>query len=271
VLAGVGESPDYVVGTNLVGAYVCLEHCRRHGAQIVFLSTSRVYPVRHLRALRLDEEATRFSLAAEQPFAGASEHGVAEGFPLDGPRTFYGATKLAAEHLVEEYAETYGVRAVVDRFGVIAGPWQMGKVDQGIVAHWVLAHMLGEPLQYLGFGGEGKQVRDVLHVDDVVALIDRQLQEPDRWHGTVVNAGGGRERSASLAELTELCREATGRETAVTGGGADRPGDVPVYVSDCRLLESLTDWRPQRDLRSTVADVAAWAEANLDDLRALGR
>ena len=269
VLAGVGESPDYVVHTNLVGAYNCLEHCRRHDAQLVFLSTSRVYPVRHLRALALEESETRFVVARDQALPGISAEGIAETFPLDGARTFYGATKLAAELLVAEHRETYGVRAVVDRFGVIAGPWQMGRVDQGIVAHWVIAHHFGRPLQYLGFGGSGKQVRDVLHVADVVTLIDRQLQEPERWDGVVANAGGGLERSLSLRELTDLCRELTGRETRVDGDGADRPGDVPLYVSDQRKLEGLTDWRPQRDVRTIVADVAAWVDDNAGDLARL--
>ena len=269
VLAGVGESPDYVFHTNLVGAYTCLEHCRRHGAQLVFCSTSRVYPVRHLNELALEENESRFVLAAAQPLSGASAAGVAETFPLDGARTLYGATKLAAELLVEEYRAAYGVRAVVDRFGVIAGPWQMGKVDQGVIAHWVIAHRFGRPLQYLGFGGGGKQVRDVLHVDDAVALIDLQLQDPGHWDGVVANAGGGLSRSVSLRELTALCRELTGRETTVTGDGADRPGDVPLYVSDCAHLETLTGWRPQRDVRAIVADVAAWVDANAADLERL--
>jgi len=269
VLAGVGESPDYVVHTNLVGAYNCLEHCRRHAAQLVFLSTSRVYPVQHLCALALEESETRYVLAAAQPLPGASANGIAESFPLDGARTLYGATKLAAELLVEEYRAAYGLRAVVDRFGVIAGPWQMGKVDQGVIAHWVIAHRLGRPLRYLGFGGSGRQVRDVIHVADAVALIDLQLQEPERWDGVVANAGGGLARSVSLRELTELCRELTGRETPVTADGADRPGDVPLYISDCTRLEALTGWRPQRDVRTIVADVADWVDANAGDLEQL--
>src|SRR5579884_2895108 len=159
-LAGWHEAPDYVVGSNLIGAYHCLELARRCGAYVVFLSTSRVYPVKALRGLALHESETRFELAAEQPLAGASQAGIAESFALDGARTLYGATKLGAELLIEEYRETYGLRAVVNRCGVIAGPWQMGKVDQGVFAYWLLAHHFGRPLRYVGFGGKGKQVRD---------------------------------------------------------------------------------------------------------------
>ena len=102
VLAGVGESPDYAVRTNLVGAYHCLELARRHGAQMVFLSTSRVYPVAGLTGLALTETETRFELRERQPLAGVSALGISEDFPLTGARTLYGTTKLAAELLIEE-------------------------------------------------------------------------------------------------------------------------------------------------------------------------
>ena len=267
VLAGTDGSPDYLVGTNLFGAFECLELCRRHGAQLVFLSTSRVYPVAHLCAAELDETEARFRLAEHQPMPGLSVHGVSESFPLDGARTLYGTTKLAAEHLVEEYAAVFGLPTVVNRFGVIAGPWQMGKVDQGVLAYWLLAHHFGRPLEYIGFGGSGKQVRDVLHVEDAVELIDLQLADRERWAGAVVNAGGGAERSVSLLELTELCRELTGRTTAVGGSTAERPGDIPLYVSDCRHLFSLADWRPRRDVRDVLRDLYDWIVRNESDLR----
>ena len=186
-----GTGADYVVQTNLLGAHNCFELARRDGAQVIFLSTSRVYPVAPLLALRLSEEETRFELEPEQAVAGASAHGVAEDFPLEGARTLYGATKLAAELLVTEYADGFGVRAMIDRCGVIAGPWQMGKVDQGVFTYWLLAHYPGAPLRYIGYGGTGKQVRDLMHVDDVVDLVLAQLADPDGWDGATVNVGGG--------------------------------------------------------------------------------
>jgi CDP-paratose 2-epimerase len=223
--------------------------------------------VEHLRSLRLDESATRFVLAAEQILPGSSARGIAERFPLDGFRTLYGGTKLAAELLIEEYRVTHGIPAVVNRFGVIAGPWQMGRVDQGFVSHWVLAHWFGLPLQYLGFAGTGKQVRDLLHVADAVELIELQLCEPERWDGAIVNVGGGVEHSSSLVELTELCVELTGRTTTVAAGaGAERPGDVPLYISDCGHLEQLTAWRPRRDVRAIVGDVVRWTRDHESEL-----
>ncbi|MGN6798796.1 MAG: NAD-dependent epimerase/dehydratase family protein [Gaiellaceae bacterium] len=264
VLAGVDGAVDYLVHTNLFGAYVCLEHCRRHDAQLVFLSTSRVYPHSRLRDIALEETETRFVPRSAQEQAGIGSDGVSEDFPLDGPRTLYGATKLAAELLIAEYTEVFGLRTVVNRFGVIAGPWQMGQVDQGIVTFWLAAHRFGRPLSYIGFGGSGKQVRDVLHVHDAVALVEQQLADPDRFNGAVLNAGGGVERSVSLAELTALCRETTGVDVPVTASTETRPGDVPYYVSDCTKLEALSGWRPARSVAETVGDVDAWLVENHD-------
>jgi CDP-paratose 2-epimerase len=257
-LAGVGEPPDYLVQSNLTGAYHCLELARRDDAQLVFISTSRVYPYRTLDALAHTETATRFELDDEQAVPGASARGVSEAFPLEGPRTLYGATKLAAELLVTEYAAIAGLPLTVNRCGVLAGPWQMGKVDQGVFTWWVLAHHLGRPLSYIGYGGQGKQVRDLLHVEDLVELIDRQLGAPDDWRDVTANVGGGREVSLSLAETTALCAQVTGVSVPVTPAGADRPGDVRVYLGDSTRLYGLTDWRPQRDAETIIADIAAW-------------
>lgn len=257
-LAGVDGATDYAVRANLVGAWHCLELARRDGAQLVFLSSSRVYPVAALEALAIEETPTRFELAERQAVAGASSAGIAEDFPLAGARTLYGTTKLAAELLIEEYRAAFGLRAVVDRCGVIAGPWQMGRSDQGVFTYWVLAHRFRRPLKYLGFDGSGRQVRDLLHVDDLIELLEDQLARPGHWDGVVANVGGGRACSLSLRETTDLCRELTGEEMPVEAAGEARPGDVPVYVSDCARLFGLTDWRPRRTVRDILADIADW-------------
>ena len=257
-LAGVGGATEYVVRANLLGAYHCLELARRDGAQIVFLSTSRVYPVAALNAVAYTEEDTRFELAAQQAIPGVTERGIAETFPLQGARTLYGATKLSAELLITEYASAFNLCAVVDRCGVIAGPWQMGKVDQGVFTFWLLNHQLGRGLSYIGYGGGGKQVRDLLHVDDLVRLIDLQLQDPDHWAGVTANVGGGLDCSLSLLEATDLCRELTGNDVPVEAAGEDRPGDVPIYISDCELLYRRTDWRPEYRPRDILKDIYDW-------------
>ncbi len=258
VLAGFDGRPDYLIQTNLFGAYNCLELARRFDAQVVFLSTSRVYPVAALQAVGVREADTRLVLTDDQPFAGVSPAGIAEDFPLAGARTLYGTSKLSAELLIAEYADAYGLRAVIDRCGVITGPWQMGKVDQGVFTYWMLAHHFGHPLSYIGFGGSGRQVRDLLHVEDLLDLIDEQLCAPERWAGATVNVGGGPACSLSLHETTELCREITGRTVEVHPSLEQRPGDVPVYISDCARLFGMTAWRPKRDPGEILGDIHAW-------------
>jgi len=151
---------------------------------------------------------------------------------------------------------------VINRFGVIAGPWQMGKVDQGVFTYWMLAHYFKRPLSYIGYGGSGKQVRDLVHIDDVVDLVLAQLAFPDEWSGNIANAGGGREVSLSLRETTELCAEITGNRIDVGAAGEERQGDVPVYISDCARLFARTDWRPTKDARAILADIYEWIRAH---------
>jgi CDP-paratose 2-epimerase len=268
VMSGTDGDTSYLVHTNLTGAYNCLELARRDGAFVVFLSTSRVYPVQPQLELNLVEAPTRFELAEQQPFAGASPAGISEEFPLAGPRTLYGATKLAAELLIEEYRAGQGVPAVIDRCGVIAGPWQMGKVDQGVFTHWMLAHHFGNPLTYIGFGGEGKQVRDLLHVEDLVDLVERQLLDPGAWDGRTLNVGGGREVSLSLRETTEICRELTGNEVPIEPVLETRTGDVPIYISDCAKLSGLDEWRPRRGPERILKDIHEWIAADEERIAA---
>jgi len=267
VLAGYGGSPEYVVNTNLTGTLHCLEHARRCSAAVIFLSTSRVYPIAALNRLAYTEGETRFELAAGQPMPGASDRGIAEDFPLDGARSMYGATKLCSELMLLEYAGMYGIPAIVNRCGVISGPGQMGKTDQGFVALWVARHLFGGPLAYIGFGGTGKQVRDVLHIDDLTALIRHQLDYLELLAGQTFNVGGGLERSVSLRELTDLCAEATGTALPIGAEPETRPADVPIYITDTRRVEATTGWSPERRIDDVVGDTCTWLRDNASALR----
>jgi CDP-paratose 2-epimerase len=271
VMSGASGDTSYILHTNLTGAYNCLELARRDDAAMVFLSTSRVYPVAALSSLRLEELDTRFAIAAEQELEGVSPAGIAESFPIRGARTLYGTTKLAAELLIDEYRESFGLRAVVDRCGVIAGPWQMGKVDQGVFTHWMLSHHFGQPLKYIGYGGSGKQVRDLIHIDDLIDLAREQLAATDHWDGVVANVGGGADCSLSLLETTHICRELTGNEVPIEPVAETRAGDVPIYLSDCGALYGHTEWRPKRGAEQILRDIHEWIAANEGQLpEALG-
>jgi CDP-paratose 2-epimerase len=266
VLAGIDESPAYVVRTNLEGTINCLDLARRHGAAVVFLSTSRVYPIRAIAGLNYTESDTRFELADNQPFPGVSPAGISEAFPLEGTRSLYGATKLASELILQEYREMYGFPAVINRCGVIAGPWQMGKVDQGVVVLWAARHFFEKPLQYIGFGGTGKQTRDLLHIDDLVRLVLYQLDHLEALDGETFNVGGGREVSVSLLELTALCQEATGNTVSISPVAETRAADIPLYITDNWKVTDATGWRPEKNATCIVADIVTWLEDHRNDL-----
>ena len=145
------------------------------GAAVIFLSSSRVYPIARLRALPLERRGERLAVPDDASGPGWSADGITTEFPLSGFRSMYGATKLASELLLEDIARCTACRTVINRCGVIAGPWQMGKVDQGFLVLWAARHLYGGPLSYTGFGGDGLQVRDVLHVDDLCDLVRLQM------------------------------------------------------------------------------------------------
>ncbi len=265
VLAGYGGGSRYVVDANLGGLVNCLELARERRARIVFLSTSRVYPVQRVNALSVRETATRYVLDEQPGVPGASSAGIAEDFPLGGVRTLYGATKLAGELLLAEYA-AFGVEYVINRFGVIAGPGQMGKVDQGVFALWMSRYVFGGALRYHGWGGEGKQVRDVLHIDDACDLLLAQLGAWSSVAGRTWNAGGGLANSLSLAETTALCEEITGTRVAMSSDLATHPSDVRVFLTDARALSSALGWRPARSPRVVLEDLHRWMTANAEQL-----
>jgi CDP-paratose 2-epimerase len=256
--AGYGGSPDFLIQTNLNGCYHCLELARETKADFIFISTSRVYPVNRLNQLAFEETASRFALKNEQTACGASVEGISEDFSLEGARSLYGMTKLAGELMVTEYADAYSIRAVVNRCGVIAGPWQMGKTDQGVIALWVAAHHFHQPLKYIGFGGSGKQVRDVLHVDDLCDLIEDQIQNMDLYAGRLFNAGGGLQGSLSLREMTDLCRNITGNHVPVTASGEARAADIRIFITDTCKLTAFRQWRPRRNPETVLSDIHDW-------------
>jgi CDP-paratose 2-epimerase len=262
VQAGLDGQARYLVATNLVGTFNSLEFARRHDSGFILLSTSRVYSIESLRALPLEAAADRLALAPGSTGPGWSERGIQTGFPTAGARSLYGTTKLASELLVEEYGALYSMPRVVNRCGVITGPWQMGKVDQGFFVLWAARHLFRRNLTYTGFGGTGRQVRDVLHADDLAALIRTQIARLDALNGGVFNAGGGAANAVSLRELTALCAGATGVRIEIGSVAETNVVDVPWYVSDNAAVGAATGWRPERGIEAILDDVLRWLRDN---------
>lgn len=269
VLAGLDGNTDYLIGTNLNGTINALNFSLKHKAKFIFLSTSRIYPIKNIEAIEVIEEATRFEMAAQQSVAGVSQHGIREDFPLQGPRSLYGATKLASELMVEEYNEMFGLQTVINRCGVISGPYQMGKVDQGVVVLWMAKHFWKKELSYIGYGGTGKQVRDIIHIKDLFTVIDAQIHNIEAFSGQVFNIGGTRKVSASLQELTAVCQQITGNKISIHPVAETRKADVRIYISDCTKIKAATGWEPQINVPEIMHDIFLWIKNNERQLKPL--
>lgn len=182
VLAGMdGQvSSRQLMEHNLLGTLNLLEYCKKLGAGLILLSTSRVYSARELANLPVKKSTDKLELDQDYLGQGISPRGLTENFPTSAPISLYGASKLASETLILEYGEAFGFPTWINRCGVLAGAGQFGKADQGIFSYWIHSFREKNSLQYIGFGGSGLQVRDALHPKDLVPLLVRQMQNPNR-------------------------------------------------------------------------------------------
>ena len=246
--------PTHDFDTNARGTLNVLEAVRAsaHDAHIVFASTNKVYG--RLEHLRTERTSTRYILA-DYP------EGIPESFPTDAA-TPYGCSKLAADGYVRDHGRTYGLRSTVLRMSCIYGTWQNGTVDQGWVSWFVRAALTDTRLMIYG---DGLQVRDLLHVDDLVNLL-RTLLSTGGGIGETFNIGGGPEFSLSVwGEFGPLLEEILGHPISVCHAER-RTGDQSIYVSDIRRAFERLGWRPQTPPRSGVAEVTNWTRERLSTL-----
>ena len=265
VLAGVDgkTSSRELVDHNLNGTVHLLEYCKVHKAGFILLSTSRVYSIAPLAALKVSAVEDAFVPAAGAGLpAGLTAAGLDETFATTAPISLYGATKLASEALAFEYGETFSFPVFVNRCGVLAGAGQFGRADQGIFAYWINSWLRKRPLKYLGFGGHGHQVRDCLHPRDLLPLLEKQFRAPamsvaDR----LANFSGGAASARSLKQLSAWCAARFGPH-AVVEDGTPRPFDIPWIVLDSAKAARVWSWRPATPTAAVLEEIASHAEKN---------
>jgi CDP-paratose 2-epimerase len=266
VLAGVDgrTSSRQLLEHNLVGTLNVLEYCKRVGAGLILLSTSRVYSIPPLAGLRVREVGGAYEPdPAEGLPAGLSAEGVSEAFSTEPPLSLYGVAKLASEKVALEYGSAFDFPVWIDRCGVLAGAGQFGRADQGIFSYWVHSWARKRPLRYIGFGGTGLQVRDCLHPADLVPLLLQQLRGPSDERPRVVNVSGGRGSAMSLLQLSRWCGERLGEHTVEADTG-ERPFDVPWLVLDSSLARREWGWAPSRSTVSILEEILEHARQNPD-------
>ena len=236
---------------NALGTFNVLEAARTVGANPILLysSTNKVYG--KLDTLDVVEESTRY----RHPIL---PHGISEAQPLDF-HSPYGCSKGAGDQYVHDYHRIYGLRTVVLRQSCIYGPRQFGVEDQGWVAWFIIAATLGRPITIYG---DGKQVRDLLYVEDLLDAYQAAVDGIERSAGQIYNVGGGSANTLSIwAEFGPLL-EALLERPIQASYRAWRPGDQPVYVSDIRKIERDLGWRPRTSVRAGIERLLTWVRDN---------
>jgi CDP-paratose 2-epimerase len=249
------EDPRHDFEVNVGGTLNILEAARKSPTRpfLLFTSTNKVYGC--LESHGLTPVARRYrSLEPE---------GVSESQPLDFYSP-YGCSKGAADQYVHDYSRIFGLPTVVFRMSCIAGPHQFGNEDQGWVAHFLYS-ALQEKL--ITIYGDGRQVRDVLYIDDLVRAFEIVRDNPGKTAGNIYNVGGGTENSVSLLEVMEQIQELTGKRQRYRLEGS-RPGDQLYYVTNYNKLQQHTGWRPQVGLRRTLESMYMWWKQNREVLPA---
>lgn len=245
------QNPREDFTVNSLGTLNVLEALRQvnSNAILIFTSTNKVYG--GMENVAVVENETRY-VYRDHP------NGISEGQPLDF-HSPYGCSKGAADQYVRDYARIYGLRTVVFRMSCIYGPRQFGNEDQGWLAHFVISAVLGRPITIYG---DGRQVRDVLYVDDLIQAFEGAVEHIDVAAGQVYNIGGGPENTVSIwAEFGELLAERLGRRIAVRYGDW-RPGDQRVYVSDIRKAQTELGWSPTISVTEGIERLCSWVLAN---------
>jgi CDP-paratose 2-epimerase len=247
------RDPMLDFSVNATGTLTLLEATRQHAPEAVFIfvSTNKVYGDRP-NFLPLEEQPTRYELAAGHPWA---EHGIPEDMPIDAClHSLFGASKLAADVMVQEYGRYFGLRTGCFRGGCLTGPGHSGAQLHGFLAYLVKCAVGRHP--YTVFGHHGKQVRDNIHAADLARAFWCFIADPAP--GEVFNIGGGRHANCSVIEAIAMVEALEGRTMAWSYDDAPRIGDHQWWISDMRKFRvRYPRWDYAYDIRSIMADIHA--------------
>ena len=228
-----------------------------------------MYPIKNLDNILYIEEETRFTWIDNQDIKGFSKMGINELFDMNGSRSLYGASKFSSELFIREFGKYKNLKFIINRCSMIAGPWQMGKIDQGIIAYWLFCHIFEKKLKYIGFSGSGKQVRDILHIADLCSVIDKQLNNWSIVSNQIFNIGGGKNNGLSLIELTKLVNEISGIYIPISKEEKKRDADIRIFLTDNTKIKNILNWEPKLDNKKIIEDTFNWIINNKSELEGI--
>ena len=244
---------DRVFNTNLIGTFNLLKKAKKDKSKIIFISSSRVNSIIEINNI-IGKKNLRKKIKINKR--------INENFDTLKPKSLYGFTKLASELLIEEFSYAFGLKYIINRCGVISGPMQFGKQDQGFVSLWVWKHILNKNLKYIGFGGHGNQVRDVLHIDDLVSLINLQIKKLNKIYNKKICVGGSKKSNTSLKNLSSICQKITGNKLKYTKIKKTSIYDIPYFITDNTAANKIYKWQPKKNIIDIVKDNYKWLIKN---------
>ena len=244
---------DKVINTNLIGTINILKKSKNDKSKIIFISSSRIYPLEEMNKI-IKNKNLKSKIKISKMFSEKDK--------IIGPKTIYGLTKLCSEMLIEEFSYEYKLKYLINRCGVISGPLQFGKQDQGFVSLWIWRHLNKKKLSYIGYGGYGNQIRDVLHIDDLSELILLQIKNINKINNKLFTVGGSKTSYTSLSQLTKLCQKITGNKIKMGKVSKTSSYDIPYYLSDNTHVSNTYRWKPKRNINQVVMDTFLWLKKN---------
>ena len=218
-----------VIYPYLLGTFNILKIASRMNAKLIFLSSSRIYSILKIKKLSKLKKSNLFK-----------KFTVNEEFSTEAPLSFYGYSKLSSEMMIKEFSYLKNIDYIINRFGLVAGPGQFGKIDQGVISYWVWRKLNKLKLYYKGYKGSGMQIRDVLHIDDLTCIIGEQVKKIDKIKNNVFNIGGGTKNSLTLKELNDKISNITNNKQKILKKLETSNYDIPIYISNNSKIKKFT-------------------------------
>ena len=248
---------DRVINTNLIGTFNILKKANKDKSKLIFISSSRVNSINEITKLIKNTKNLKKIKIKKK---------INENFDTLKPKSIYGFTKFASELLIEEFSYAFNLKYLINRCGVLSGPMQFGKQDQGFVSLWTWNHMLKKDMVYIGYGGSGNQVRDVLHIDDFTKLINLQIKKLNIIFNKKFNVGGSLKSFTSLNNLTKICQKITGSKIKFRKEKKTSIYDIPYFITNNELVERTYKWKPKKNMIDVVKDNYQWLIRNKQQL-----
>tara|TARA_X000000950_G_scaffold288823_1_gene407674 strand:- start:25507 stop:26511 length:1005 start_codon:yes stop_codon:yes gene_type:complete len=243
------QNSKKVIDINLNGTINLLEKIKKDKSRLIFVSSSRVYPIKETYKYKMQNKL------------------FDENSNTIGNNTLYGATKLSSEIFIKEYNYAFNTNYLIFRSGLIYGPWQFGKVEQGLISLWLLKHYFKQKLNYIGFNGTGNQIRDLLYIDDFNKLILIAIKSFGKIKNQTFCIGGGKQNTTKLRKLTSKCEKLTKNKINIGKVKKTSLYDIPYFISSNNKVKKIYNWKPETSIDNGLKKTYLWIKSNKNILK----